>query len=442
MAQIPNFYTHTDRYGKPTYFYARRVPKDLQKIIGKTIFKIKLGPIMHEAISEVYKLNDQHTEMFRVLRKPNHKDYETMRSLLVAHGVPFRRLSQDELDHLPIEVENVLDRYPDVDDMPSGIRQVHNVLVGKEDWRISDAVDFYKNNATRSTPEMNTAERVGKLLVSIVGNLKVQDYRRPHVAQFVKARQAIVDDEGNRSFKNSTIQKDLKALARIIKYSMIEKDFQQWVIPFYDYELPTDDSEPIEEFSKEKWNELYDKCNTYRANKKATRTDDIRAIILLMMTTGSRISESAHILVQDLHLDEKGKEYIDFYPNPLRRLKTKNSYRSVPLVDANVVKLLKAIYEDRKEYGNDAKLFAKSSNARFTCGKWIRENIELEDNVVPNHSLRHTISGSLKDVITPPQIMDNLLGWSNGAMRERYGSRADAETGRPYLSKALSQLRK
>jgi integrase len=314
-------------------------------------------------------------------------------------------------------------------------------LVGKEDWRISDAVDFYRNNATRSRGEMNTAERVGKMLVSIVGNLKVQDYRRPHVAQFVKARQEVVDEEGNRSLKNSTIQKDLKALARIIKYSMIEKDFQQWVIPFYDYELPTDDSEPIEEFSKEKWNELYDKCNTYRANKKATRTDDIRAIILLMMTTGSRISESAHILVQDLHLDEKGKEYIDFYPNPLRRLKTKNSYRSVPLVDANVVKLLKAIYEDRKEYGNDAKLFAKSANARFTCGKWIRENIELDDNVVPNHSLRHTISGALKDVITPPQVMDNLLGWSNGAMRERYGSRADAETGRPYLTKALKQLK-
>jgi integrase len=113
----------------------------------------------------------------------------------------------------------------------------------------------------------------------------------------------------------------------------------------------------------------------------------------------------------------------------------------VPLVDANVVKLLKAIYEERKEFGNDAKLFSKSSNARFTCGKWIRENIELDDNVVANHSLRHNVSSALKQIITPPQIMDNLLGWSNGAMRERYGSRADAETGRPYLTKALKQLK-
>jgi integrase len=160
-----------------------------------------------------------------------------------------------------------------------------------------------------------------------------------------------------------------------------------------------------------------------------------------MMTIGSRISESAHVLVRDIHLEEEGKEYIDIYPNPIRRLKTKNSYRSVPLVDPNVVKLLKAIYEDRKEYGGDAKLFAKSANARFACGKWIKENIELDEHVVPNHSLRHNVSGALKQVITPPQVMDNILGWSSGAMRERYGSRADAETGRPYLTEALSQLK-
>ena len=441
MRKIPNLITQIDRYGKPRYIYLRQIPKDLHEKIGKTVFKIRLDEKMSDAISECYRLNDQHTEMFKVLRKPNHKDYEVMRSLLVAHGVPFRRLSQDELDHLPIQVENVLDQYPDVDQMPNGIRQVHNVLVGKEDWRISDAADFYAKGADKPKPELQNIERISKLLVGLVGNLKIEDYRRSHVTQYVKARQDEKDDEGSRKYKNSTIQKELKALGRLIKYSMVEKDMTPWTIPFYGYELSTDDSDEIHEFSKDKWNELYNKCINYRANKKADRPDDIRAIILLMMTIGSRISESAHVLVQDLHLEEKGKEYIDIYPNPLRRLKTKNSYRSVPLVDANVVKLLKAIYEERKEFGNDAKLFSKSSNARFTCGKWIRENIELDDNVVANHSLRHNVSSALKQIITPPQIMDNLLGWSNGAMRERYGSRADAETGRPYLTKALKQLK-
>ncbi len=441
MRKIPNLITEFDRYGKPRYIYLRQVPKDLHQKIGKTVFKVRLEPSLPDAIAEVYRLNDQHTEMFKILRKPNHKDYETMRSLLVAHGVPFRRLSQDELDTLPIQVENVLDQYPDVDQMPSGIRQIHNVLVGKEDWRISDAADFYIKNANRSTAELKNADRVSKLLVGVVGNLKIQDYRRSHVTQYVKARQEMVDENGERTNKNSTIQKDLKALARIIKFSMVEKDLDPWIIPFYGYELSLEDSEQIHEFSKEKWNQLYNKCINYRANKRAERPDDLRAIILLMMTIGSRISESAYVLVRDIHLEEEGKEYIDIYPNPIRRLKTKNSYRSVPLVDPNVVKLLKAIYEDRKEYGGDAKLFAKSANARFACGKWIKENIELDENVVPNHSLRHNVSGALKQVITPPQVMDNILGWSSGAMRERYGSRADAETGRPYLNKAIVSLR-
>jgi integrase len=355
--------------------------------------------------------------------------------------VPYRRLSQDELDTLPIQVENVLDQYPDIEQMPKGIRQVHNVLVGKEDWRISDAADFYMKNATRSTAELKNADRVSKLLIGVVGNLRIEDYRRSHVTDFVKSRQSAVDENGVRANKNSTIQKDLKALARIIKFSMVEKDLTPWIIPFYGYELSLEDSDQIQEFSKEKWNELYNKCINYRANKRATRTDDLRSIILLMMTIGSRISESAFVLVRDVHLEEEGKEYIDIYPNPIRRLKTKNSFRSVPLVDKKVIEILKSIYEDRKEYGGDAKLFAKSSNARFACGKWIKENIELDENTVPNHSLRHSVSAALKQVITPPQVMDNILGWSSGAMRERYGSRADAETGRPYLMKAMDTLK-
>lgn len=441
MRKIPNLITQFDRYGKPRYIYLRQVPKDLHQKIGKTVFKVCLEPSLPDAIAEVYRLNDQHTEMFKILRKPNHKDYDTMRSLLVAHGVPYRRLSQDELDTLPIQVENVLDQYPDIEQMPKGIRQIHNVLVGKEDWRISDAVDFYMKSATRSTAELKNADRVSKLLIGVVGNLRIEDYRRSHVTDFVKSRQSAVDESGARSNKNSTIQKDLKALARIIKFSMVEKDLNPWIIPFYGYELSLEDSEQIHEFSKEKWNELYNKCINYRANKRATRTDDLRSIILLMMTIGSRISESAFVLVRDIHLEEEGKEYIDIYPNPIRRLKTKNSYRSVPLVDKNVLEILKSIYEERKEYGEDAKLFAKSSNARFACGKWIKENIDLDENTVPNHSLRHSVSAALKQVITPPQVMDNILGWSSGAMRERYGSRADAETGRSYLAQAIASIK-
>lgn len=438
MKPIPNLVTQHDRYGKPRYIYLRQIPKDLQKIIGKTVFKIRLDESMPRAIAECYRLNDQHTEMFKVLRKPNHKDYETMRSLLVAHGVPFRRLSQDELDHLPIQVENVLDQYPDVELMPSGIRQVHNVLVGKEDWRISDAVEFYISNAqSRSEAEKKGAKRIVDLLISSVGNLKVQDYRRPHVADYVKARQSSEDAP-----RNSTIQKELKAIGRIIKFSMIEKDFAPWIIPFYGFELDLSDSKVVKEFSKEKWNDLYEKCMAYRAKKRDERPDDIRAIILLMMITGCRISEAAYVLVQDLHLEVEGEEFVDIYPNPIRRLKTKNSFRSVPLVDKRVVEILRSIYVARKEYGPDAKLFAKSNNARFTASKWIKENVELDENVVPSHSLRHSMSGALKQIVTPPQIMDNILGWQSGAMRERYGSRADASASRPYLDKALFQLRK
>ena len=73
--------------------------------------------------------------------------------------------------------------------------------------------------------------------------------------------------------------------------------------------------------------------------------------------------------------------------------------------------------------------------------KQIDGTYKLPEGIVANHSLRHSISNALKNAQTPPTIHDNLLGWSNGAMRERYGSRADCETGRPYLTEALKQLK-
>ena len=83
MAKIPNFYARRDRYGRETYRFHRQVPNDLRDKIGKAKVVIQLGHNMPEAIAEVYRLNDQYTEMFRVLRKPNHKDYQKLKTRAV-----------------------------------------------------------------------------------------------------------------------------------------------------------------------------------------------------------------------------------------------------------------------------------------------------------------------------------------------------------------------
>jgi integrase len=444
MKPIPNLHTSYDRYGKPKWTYRRQIPMDLRKRLGKTTIIVLLGNSMSEAISDAYKLNDQYNALFKTLRNPKNTDFDSVASLFLSHGIPLQRHNPDDLEtSMPVALEEKLDRLigDDPNQMPSGVKEVLNILTGNPEIRLSDATTFYLTKRDLPTQESLNAQNVSANLISIIGDLRIQDFRRAHVNEWVNKRQSEV--------KNSTIKQNIAVIARILNHSIKEKDLTPFTVPFTNYKLDTKDSEVRHEYSHSDWNKLYNACINYRQNKRATQTDETRIMILLMMTIGCRISEASGVLVQDLHLD-KGEECIDIHPNPIRRLKTKNSYRTVPLVDPVVIDLLKGSYEERKEFGGDAKLFVKSKAPTKASEHWIKRQIgikqsdgtyELPEGIVANHSFRHSVSNALKNARTPPTIHDNLLGWSNGAMRERYGSRADCESGRPYLTKAINLLK-
>ena len=444
MKPIPNFYTRIDRYGKPQYRFHRQVPSDLRDKIGKVKIVVLLGSNMSEAISDAYKLNDQYNHLFKTLRNPKNADFDSVASLFLSHGIPLQRHNPEDLDQfMPVALEEKLDRL--IGDAPSqmsnGARQVLDILVGTPEIRLSDATTFYLSKRNLPEQEAHNAKNVSANLVSTIGDLRIQDFRRTHVNDWVTKRQSEV--------KNSTIKQNIAVIARIINHSIKEKDLTPFTVPFTDYQLDTKDSEVRQEYSKKDWNTLYERCINFRQNKRSTETDETRLMIMLMMSVGCRISEASGVLVQDLHFEE-GNECIDIYPNPLRGLKTKNSYRTVPLVDVTIIGLLKNLYEKRKEFGGDAKLFVKSKSPTKASEHWIKRQVgikqedgsyELPEGIVANHSFRHSMSYALKNAQTPPQIHDNLLGWSGGASRERYGSRADCEAGRPYLDRALEWLK-
>lgn len=444
MKPVPNLHTSYDRYGKPKWTYRRQIPMDLRKQLNKTTIIVLLGNSMSEAISDAYELNDQYNALFRTLRNPKNTDFESITALLLSHGIPLHRHNPDDLElSMPVALERKLDELmgDDPDLMPSGVKQALGILTGNPEIRLSDATKFYLTKRNLPNQESQQAQKVCESLIAEIGDLRIEDYRRTHVNDWVAKRQ--------ESVKNSTIKQGIAVAARIIKYTVKEKDLTPFTIPFVDYQLDTNDSEIRHEYSKKDWNTIYQRCIDFRQNKRATQTDETRILILLMMTLGCRISEASGVLVKDLHFEE-GQECIDLYPNPLRRLKTKNSYRTVPLVDPVVIDLLKGLYEARKEFGEDTKLFNKSKAPTKACEHWITRQVgikqidgtyKLPEGIVANHSLRHSISNALKNAQTPPTIHDNLLGWSNGAMRERYGSRADCETGRPYLTEAIYSLK-
>jgi hypothetical protein len=67
--------------------------------------------------------------------------------------------------------------------------------------------------------------------------------------------------------------------------------------------------------------------------------------------------------------------------------------------------------------------------------KFIKKNVAPDSDA---HSIRHTVTQKLKDVVAPDAVIKALLGWSNEGMLNNYGGELAIDVKRKWLEKALS----
>ena len=162
--------------------------------------------------------------------------------------------------------------------------------------------------------------------------------------------------------------------------------------------------------------------------------DDIRWLVALITDTGVRLSEAAGLKIDDIKL-ESPLPYLDIRPHPHRRLKTASSERKIPLVDTSLwaAKRLKMHCKSLycfPRHTNEERCNSNSASAEIN--KWIK-TIAHKDDVI--HWLRHPFADHLISIATPPDMMDQLGGWTLRSIGQGYGDGYSLEWTQSYPDK-------
>ena len=148
--------------------------------------------------------------------------------------------------------------------------------------------------------------------------------------------------------------------------------------------------------------------------------DEARWLVALISDTGMRLSEAAGLHINDIILDED-IPYINLTSHPWRSLKTKGSKRQIPLVGASLWAAQKIKNEPHNtfafpRYNTTSTTNANSASAAIN--KWLKPRVP-EGCVI--HSFRHSLRDRLRAVQCPSDMIDQIGGWSTAGVGQAYG---------------------
>lgn len=149
----------------------------------------------------------------------------------------------------------------------------------------------------------------------------------------------------------------------------------------------------------------------------------------LLFNTGARIAEVGGLKISDINL-EGDTPSIKIQESSSRRLKTKDSNRTIPLIGISL-EIAKVIIANAKEdqefaferYNKDSAY--SEANCRQAVNKWLRTVVGQGTS----HSFRHSLRDRLLEAGNTEMEINNIFGWNSASMINNYGK-----------SKALKQL--
>ena len=130
--------------------------------------------------------------------------------------------------------------------------------------------------------------------------------------------------------------------------------------------------------------------------------------------------------------------HINLTPHPWRRLKTKGSKRTIPLVGASLWAAKQSLHNFPKgnflfpRYTNQDGCNANSASAAIN--QWLKPRVP---NNCVIHSFRHSMRDRLRAVECPSDIIDAIGGWTTGGIGHAYGSGHSLEVKAKWMIKLL-----
>ena len=151
--------------------------------------------------------------------------------------------------------------------------------------------------------------------------------------------------------------------------------------------------------------------------------------------TGCRLAEIVGLKLEDIDLEN---DLIHIRPNSARRLKTRSSQRTLPLVGYAKLAMKQALKQADDtylfpRYIRDGKCYA--THASNALNKWLKKGFEG----LTAHCLRHTFRDRLRAVECPMDLIDQIGGWKSiNSIGNGYGEGYDIERIRHQMTKISS----
>jgi integrase len=428
---------------KNTYYYRRRVPEDvrsLYKNLGK-------GPV------EQLFFSLKTTDKSEAARKA---DAQTRRldALWQAHREGNQNAADPQVALAVLEAADLTPgdgaRYPDnpflstFTDKLIGTHEPHqkpprvspqdkltfDILYGAPIPKLlSDAKDkhFELGKGPKGKVATDQFERAWRLLLDITGDIALDHLKRDHGNEFV--RRLVATGVGPE-----TIKRYLSQIRPVLRTGILEFELNRTnpldglVIP----NLNEGKRKPRVPFSNEELEAIQAACRQM--------DDERRWVIAMLSDSMARLAEIVGLKKHDVNLDVE-VPHICIKPNELRRLKTVQSERLVPLVG----EALWAAKQARKS--NVEFLFptlvAQSQKTEFTAGaasaalnKWLKDN-SLAKPGQTLHSFRHTMRDRLRNVEAAPDLIDRIGGWAGAGVGESYGQGHSLTVMHRYMLKTV-----
>nr|WP_232796554.1 tyrosine-type recombinase/integrase [Roseovarius salinarum] len=273
---------------------------------------------------------------------------------------------------------------------------------------LSEAIGIYVRLKGHGRPASfrEFAERFCGYVIDVCGDKDIMSYTK---ADANAVRDALIE----RQLAGSTIARVLGAVRAVINFAASEIGVEM-VNPFgkvyYDRTAGTSERKPLP-------------LDTIRQLQAASREldDEVRWLLALVSDTGMRLAEAAGLLREDLRVDAP-IPHVVIQEHPWRRLKTKGSARTVPLVGASYWAANRVLaHETGSEfafprYNTDE---ATKANAASTAlNKWMKSFVPAGCTL---HSFRHSMRDRLRGVECPADIVDQIGGWQTEGVGQSYG---------------------
>ena len=231
--------------------------------------------------------------------------------------------------------------------------------------------------------------------LNLAGDRDVSQYTREDAKLFV----CHLEMKGN---KTATIRRRINSISAILNYAYAELDLDKRN-PFSRLFIKGEgeDSHKRGTFTNEQLKWGYDKA--------LASGSQIKFLMPLLGETGCRLAEIVGLKLEDIDLVN---DLIHIRPNSARRLKTRTSQRTLPLVGYAKLAMAQAIkHADETylfpRYIRDGKCYA--THASNALNKWLKKDFDG----LTAHCLRHTFRDRLRAVECPIDLIDQIGGWKS-----------------------------